>query len=137
MRHLAYRHPRRSLIIAVLLGYVAAWAVGIAFGKAVQLTGTWSTGANWQGAFPSRPGDLLNLRDLEQGLEQMKRVPSQEVEMEIVPGAFTGESDVVIHTKRGKRWRVVATVVDSGARGTGKLQAGLSVALDDALGLND
>ena len=94
-------------------------------------------GANWQSAFPSRPGDLLNLRDLEQGLEQIKRVPSQDVEMEIVPGELAGESDVVIHMKRGKRWRVIATADDSGARGTGKLQAGLSVALDNALGLND
>ena len=94
-------------------------------------------GANWQSAFPSRPGDLLNLRDLEQGLEQIKRVPSQDVEMEIVPGELAGESDVVIHMKQGKRWRVIATADDSGARGTGKLQAGMSVALDNALGLND
>jgi hemolysin activation/secretion protein len=27
-------------------------------------------------AFPARPGDLLNLRDIEQALEQLKRVPS-------------------------------------------------------------
>jgi hemolysin activation/secretion protein len=41
-------------------------------------SGTWTT------AFPLRSGDLLNLRDLEQGLEQMKRLPSQDIEMEIV-----------------------------------------------------
>ena len=93
--------------------------------------------ASWRSAFPSRPGDLLNLRDLEQGLEQMRRVPSQEVAMEIVPGEFAGESDVVVQMKPGKRWRVIGTADDSGARGTGKLQAGLSVALDNALGLND
>lgn len=95
------------------------------------------SGAIWRSAFPARAGELLNVRDLEQGLEQMKRVPSQEVEMEIVPGASAGESDVVIHMKRGKPWRVIATADDSGARGTGKLQAGLHVALDNLLGLND
>jgi hemolysin activation/secretion protein len=94
-------------------------------------------GALWRSAFPARPGDLLNLRDLEQGLEQMKRVPSADVEMEIVPGPSAGESDVVIHVKRGKPWRVIVTADDSGARGTGKLQAGLNVALDNVLGLND
>ena len=47
-------------------------------------------GALWPSAFPAQPGDLLNLRDLEQGLEQMKRVPSTDVEMEIVPGASAG-----------------------------------------------
>ncbi|MEN7530751.1 POTRA domain-containing protein [Cupriavidus sp. DL-D2] len=37
-----------------------------------DLWGTWKT------AFPTAPGELLNLRDLEQGLEQMKRVASQD-----------------------------------------------------------
>ncbi len=45
-----------------------------------KLRGTWQT------AFPIRDGELLNLRDLEQGLEQMKRVSSQDVSMQIVPG---------------------------------------------------
>ncbi|WP_236905497.1 POTRA domain-containing protein [Collimonas arenae] len=39
----------------------------------------------WRSAFPTGSGQLLNLRDLEQGLEQMKRVPSQDVDMQIVP----------------------------------------------------
>ncbi|WP_196302056.1 POTRA domain-containing protein, partial [Ralstonia solanacearum] len=34
--------------------------------------------------------DLLNLRDLEQGLEQMKRVASQDVDMQIVPTDVPG-----------------------------------------------
>lgn len=41
------------------------------------LRGTWKT------AFPTRDGELLNLRDLEQGLEQMKRVSGQDVSMQI------------------------------------------------------
>jgi hemolysin activation/secretion protein len=94
-------------------------------------------GVNWRSAFPARPGDLLNLRDLEQGLEQMKRLASQDVALEIVPGESLGEGDVLIRMKRGKPWRVIASADDSGARGTGKLQAGLNMALDNALGLND
>lgn len=39
---------------------------------------TWGT---WRNAFPAGPGKLLNIRDLEQGLEQMKRVPNQDVTM--------------------------------------------------------
>jgi hemolysin activation/secretion protein len=39
-----------------------------------------TTSGAWEWALPIRPGDLLNLRDIEQGLEQMKRVPSQDVE---------------------------------------------------------
>jgi hemolysin activation/secretion protein len=96
-----------------------------------------ASGGSWRSAFPARPGDLLNLRDLEQGLEQMKRVPSQEVDMEIVPGDVAGESDVLIHLRRGKPWKLIASADDGGARSTGKRQAGLTVALDNALGAND
>jgi hemolysin activation/secretion protein len=95
------------------------------------LYGTWKT------AFPTGPGKLLNLRDLEQGLEQMKRIPSQDVDMQIVPGETPGESDVVISVKRSKPWKLTGTLDDSGAKGTGKLQAGLNLSVDNPLGLND
>lgn len=44
---------------------------------------TWGT---WRNAFPCRAGDILNVRALEQGLEQMKRLPNQDVNMQLVPG---------------------------------------------------
>lgn len=96
-----------------------------------------SADASWRSAFPARPGDLLNLRDLEQGLEQLKRVPSQDAEIRILPGSRPGESEVVIDLKRGKPWRLLASLDDSGAKATGRLQAGLTIALDNPLGLND
>lgn len=92
---------------------------------------------SWRSAFPARPGDLLNLRDLEQGLEQMKRVPSQDADMQILPGDMPGESDVVIDLKRAKPWRFSASLDDTGAQGTGKLQAGLDLAIDNPFGIND
>ncbi|MBN3833035.1 ShlB/FhaC/HecB family hemolysin secretion/activation protein [Burkholderia sp. Ac-20344] len=91
----------------------------------------------WKTAFPTRDGELLNLRDLEQGLEQMKRVSSQDVSMRIVPADAPGESDVVLDVKRGKPWTVVASVDNSGTRATGKLQGNLSLGIDNPLGLND
>ncbi|WP_413168972.1 ShlB/FhaC/HecB family hemolysin secretion/activation protein [Burkholderia latens] len=96
-----------------------------------KLRGTWKT------AFPTRDGELLNLRDLEQGLEQMKRVTSQDVSMQIVPADVPGESDVVLDVKRGKPWTVVASIDNSGTRATGRLQGNLSVGIDNPLGLND
>ncbi|GLU34035.1 ShlB/FhaC/HecB family hemolysin secretion/activation protein [Trinickia caryophylli] len=91
----------------------------------------------WKSAFPARRGDLLNLRDLEQGLEQMKRVASQDVDMQIEPTEVPGESDVVIDVKRAKPWTVVASVDNAGTRATGKLQGNLSLGIDNPLGLND
>ncbi len=95
------------------------------------MRGTWKT------AFPTRAGDLLQLRDLEQGLEQMKRVASQDVDMKIEPTDTPGESDVVITVKRAKPWSVVASVDNSGSRATGKLQGNVSLGIDNPLGLND
>ncbi|CAN0624694.1 Outer membrane transporter CdiB-2 [Burkholderia multivorans] len=96
-----------------------------------KLRGTWKT------AFPTGEGERLNLRDLEQGIEQMKRVTSQNVSMQIVPTDKPGESDVILDVKRGKPWTVVASIDNSGTRATGKLQGNLSVGIDNPLGLND
>ncbi|KVD96260.1 hypothetical protein WS63_32285 [Burkholderia stagnalis] len=96
-----------------------------------KLRGTWKT------AFPTGDGELLNLRDFEQGLEQMKRVSSQDVSMQIVPADVPGESDVVLDVKRAKQWTVVASIDNSGTRATGRLQGNLSLGIDNPLGLND
>ncbi|MFM0393911.1 ShlB/FhaC/HecB family hemolysin secretion/activation protein [Paraburkholderia phytofirmans] len=96
-----------------------------------------STRGTWKSAFPSRDGDMLNLRALEQGLEQMKRVSSQDVDMKIEPTDTPGESDVVLTVKRSKPWRFVASVDNSGADATGKWQGNVSIGVDNPLGLND
>ncbi|QRX80832.1 ShlB/FhaC/HecB family hemolysin secretion/activation protein [Glaciimonas sp. PAMC28666] len=92
---------------------------------------------SWHTAFPTGPGQLLTVTDLEQGLEQLQRVPSQQATMQIVPGEAPGDSDIVVDLQRKKPWRLTATVDDSGAAPTGKWQAGLGLAVDNLLGLND
>lgn len=91
----------------------------------------------WKTAFPDEPGEVLNLRDLEQGLEQMKRVTSQDAEMQLTPGAMPGETDVVISVKRSSPWKLTLSLDDSGSIATGERQAGLNLAFDNPLGLND
>ncbi|SAL32211.1 polypeptide-transport-associated domain-containing protein [Caballeronia turbans] len=49
----------------------------------------------------------LDLRNLEQGVEQMKRVASQDVDMKIEPTDVPGESDVVLSLKRAKPWSLI------------------------------
>lgn len=48
-------------------------------------------------AFPGLRGHILNLRDLEQGLDQMNRLPNWSAKMQIVPGTTSGTSAVRIH----------------------------------------
>ncbi len=88
-------------------------------------------------AFPNRPGDLLNLRDLEQGLEQMKRPSSQDADMKIEPAAQLGQSDIVVSVQRAKSWKFVLGVDNSGTHETGKVQGSATLGIDNPLGLND
>ncbi len=67
----------------------------------------------------------------------MKRVASQDVDMQIMPTRAAGVSDVVIAVRRRKPWTVVASVDNSGTRSTGKWQGNLSLGIDNPLGLND
>lgn len=92
-------------------------------------------------AMPARPGDLLNLRDLEQGLENLKRVPSAEADLQIAPadgeGAQPGESDVVVQWRQGFPLRLHMGVDDGGTEATGKYQGSLTVSYDHWWTLND
>lgn len=91
----------------------------------------------WYTALPMKSGDILNLRDLEQGLEQLKRVPSQDATIKILPGKKTGVSDIEVIIRKEKAWRFGVFVDDAGSKATGKLQSGVSLSLDNVLGMND
>lgn len=41
---------------------------------------------NWRSAFPVRPGYVLRRQALEQGIDQMRNVPGQDIKMTIEPG---------------------------------------------------
>ncbi|MGP2518213.1 ShlB/FhaC/HecB family hemolysin secretion/activation protein [Yersinia sp. 2545 StPb PI] len=88
-------------------------------------------------AFPARPGNLLDLRDIEQGLENLQRVPTVQASMELVPGEAPGETDVALNWQQRKMWRLAASLDDSGTRSTGRYQGGATLFLDNPLSLSD
>lgn len=92
-------------------------------------------------AIPAQPGDLLNLRDIEQGLENLKRLPTAEADIQIEPSKATnarpGDSDLVVKYSQKLPLRTTLSLDDSGTESTGKVQAGATVAWDNPLGLND
>ncbi|EGO65233.1 ShlB/FhaC/HecB family hemolysin secretion/activation protein [Acetonema longum] len=96
-----------------------------------------SYAGNWHTAFPTGPGRLLNLRDIEQGLEQMKRIPSQDVTMQLVPGDQPGQSGILLTAKEAKPWKLVYSLDDSGSRSTGKLQSSFTFSYDNLWRIND
>jgi len=98
-------------------------------------------GTSWHTALAARPGDILNLRDIEQGLENLKRVPTVDADIQIAPAegsdARPGESDLLIVWRQSSPARIGATLDNSGSKGTGKLQATATLSLDNLLTWND
>ncbi|CAG0976084.1 Hemolysin transporter protein ShlB [Methylophilaceae bacterium] len=92
-------------------------------------------------AVPIARGDILNLRDIEQGLENLKRAPTAEVDIQIEPAegadAQPGESDVVIQYQQRFPFRLTFSADDAGFDSTGKYQGGVTLSGDNLLMLND
>lgn len=88
-------------------------------------------------AFPATDGKLLDLRDIEQGLENLQRLLTVQASMEIVPGETPGQSDIVINRQQERYWRVDASLDDSGSNATGRYQGNLTLSLDNPLALSD
>ncbi len=92
----------------------------------------------WAGAFPVAPGDLLNVRDLDQGVEQMNRLPSRTVQTQLAPGTEPDTSIVRIQSNPSRsRMRGGFTLDNSGSPSLGRPQLSANVAFDDPIGLND
>lgn len=91
-------------------------------------------------ALPIKSGDLLNLHDLEQGLENFKRVPTVEADFKIQPAENNntpGYSDVILAWQQSKPYRINLSLDDSGSDSTGKYQGTATLSLDHLLTLND
>jgi hemolysin activation/secretion protein len=87
---------------------------------------------------PASSGGILNLHSLEQGLENLKRVPTAEADIQIVPAETPNESDVIIRWSQRKiPLRVTVNLDDSGYRSTGRYQGSLALSADSPLGLSD
>lgn len=86
---------------------------------------------------PISKGDILNIRDIEQGLENLKRVPTVETDIQLAPGGEEGESEVVIAWKQGRPFRLTLSADDSGSKYTGRYQGMATVSLDNMLGFSD
>lgn len=92
-------------------------------------------------AVPLRADGMLFLRDIEQGLENFKRVPTADADIQIVPSqsasAKPGDSDLLISWSQSKPFRLSFSLDDSGSKATDVYQASATLSLDNLFGLND
>ncbi|SHE59333.1 hemolysin activation/secretion protein [Modicisalibacter ilicicola DSM 19980] len=118
---------RKTLRVAVIEGKV----------EAIESQGDSPTPRELSMASPAEAGDALNLRDLEQLIDQLNRLPSYQATMELVPGNTPGGSRVQIANARQKPWRVTLGHNNGGSDGTGEQQQSAGLEWDSPLGLAD
>ncbi len=91
--------------------------------------------------FTFAKGDLLNVRDIEHTLENLKRVPTAEASIEILPSetdsASIGESDLKINYAQGIPFRLNLGLDDAGSTSTGKYQVSGIFSFDNMFSAND
>jgi len=88
-------------------------------------------------AFPTGPGDLLDLRRLEQGYDNLNGPASASAEANFIPGTEPGDSVVAVAVEDGRPWSLDATLSNQGQESTGQIKGGLTFGYDNLANLND
>jgi len=88
-------------------------------------------------AFPGLEGEILNLRDIEQGMEQINRVRATPVQIEIQPSPKAGYSVVNLTAKPEFPISASLGFDNSGQKSTGTGQLNASLTGNNLLGLAD
>jgi hemolysin activation/secretion protein len=88
-------------------------------------------------AVPARAGDLLNMRDLEQAVDQINAVSGNKVKLDLVPGTKAGETVVVFRNKESNVATFEGSADNQGSEATGKNSVSGTLTVGGALGLND
>lgn len=95
---------------------------------------TWGT---WRNASAVRKGRILNIRAIEQTVDNFNSVPEQKADIKIEPGKNEGESVLVIDIEQGKPYKFFVTLDNSGTRDTGKAQLTGGLQLSNPFSIND
>lgn len=78
-------------------------------------------------AYAFTAGAVLNLREVEQTVENIRRMSGADLKVEIVPGQVPGTSDLLLSFTPPRPIRAQLDVDDAGSRSTGRLQGNLAL----------
>lgn len=87
--------------------------------------------------FPWLEGRVVQLKDLEQGIDQLNRLRSCNGDMSIIPSEEEGYSTIVILTNQAAKKAWATAQVDTGAFGANDFRPGTGFSIEDVLGLNE
>lgn len=86
---------------------------------------------------PARVGDLLNIRDLEQAVDQINSVSANKVKLDILPGSVAGKSVVMFRNAAGSPVSLQLSSDNQGSASTGRNSVSATLTMGSVLGLNE
>ncbi|MBO9166775.1 ShlB/FhaC/HecB family hemolysin secretion/activation protein [Rhizobium sp. L80/93] len=88
-------------------------------------------------AFPGMKDKITNLRDIEQGLDQINRLPSNNAKTAMLPGKTDGTTILNIENKPDHPWHLSFGNNNLGQEQTGYSKSSTTVGYDSLFGIND
>ncbi|WP_455466711.1 ShlB/FhaC/HecB family hemolysin secretion/activation protein [Bartonella sp. B39] len=88
-------------------------------------------------AFPGLKGRILNMRDIEQGLDQINRLQSAHAKSELLPGNEDGSTILNISNQPDKALKVTVSHDNLGQSSTGYARYNAGLRVENILGIND
>lgn len=132
-----YIASRPYLISTPVAGHSLDIHVEEGYLEAIELADQ-SLALSLRGAFPGMLGEPLNLRDLEQGLDQLNRLSSVDLTADIAPGSAPGASRIILRSRsNAPRWGLGLGVDNLGSAAPGRDRNTISLNLDNPLQLID
>lgn len=125
--------PRQNLDGAVLVVEAVEGKLGRIYFAGNDYTGDQAARLS----FPGSPGDVLNLRNIEQGVEQIERVAPTGVKVAIRPAPLEGYSDVVLTGSAAPNVGISLSADNNGAENTGRNEIAAALTLNNTLGFGE
>jgi hemolysin activation/secretion protein len=84
-----------------------------------------------------KKGDVLNIKEIEEALDQVNRLQSSNATIKIIPGKIANHSIVLIETFSQKPLSLNFSYNNSGAQATGEMRETIGFSYDNLFNLND
>ncbi|KAF1011351.1 MAG: Hemolysin transporter protein ShlB [Acinetobacter bereziniae] len=94
-------------------------------------------------ALPIKNHEILNLKKIDQGLENLKRTSNRDVDIKIEPAIaqdgkeLVGYSDLIVTSRPYKKLGLNINIDNSGSKSTGEYIGSLGISFNNPLNLND
>lgn len=88
-------------------------------------------------SFPTKEKEVLNIKDLDQGIDNLNSISANNAKLDILAGENLGGSIIDIKNETSKKISVAVNYNNLGQKSTGEERIKLALTIEDFLGIND